>query len=160
MMKIDIITVGKLKEKFFAAACDEYIKRLGRDCELKIIELDEHRLPSAPSEAQISAALEKEAERIREKIRPRSRIIAMCIEGRERSSEEMAKLMEEGAMLGSTGLTFIIGGSFGLSESIKKEAWVKLSMSRMTFPHHLARVMLLEQIYRAFRINSGSDYHK
>ena len=160
MMKIDIITVGKLKEKFFAQACDEYIKRLGRDCELKVIELDEHRLPTDPSPAQISAALDKEAERIREKIRPRSRIVAMCVEGKERSSEEMAKLMDEGAMLGSTGRTFIIGGSFGLSENIKKDAWVKLSMSKMTFPHHLARVMLLEQIYRAFRINAGSDYHK
>ena len=161
MQKVSVICVGKMKEKFYIDAAAEYVKRLSRFCKLEIIELPEDRLPEDPSQAQIDAALAKEADAIRAKLPPSAYLIAMCVEGKQRSSEELAALMALSANQGgSSHLVFLIGGSFGLHPSVKALATVKLSMSPMTFPHHLARVMLLEQIYRGYQINVGSKYHK
>ena len=160
MQKVSIICVGKLKEKFYVEAAAEYAKRLSRFCRLEITELPEERLPEDPSPAQIEAALSKEADTIRGKLPPSALVIAMCVEGKQRSSEELARLMADSASRGESHLVFLIGGSFGLHPSVKSLAAVKLSMSPMTFPHHLARVMLLEQIYRGYQINAGSRYHK
>ena len=160
MQRITLLCVGKLKEKFYADAVAEYLKRLGRYCKPEIIELPEERLPEDPSRAQINAALAKEADSIRGRLSASSCLIALCVEGQERSSEELARLMASWAGDGGSRLVFLIGGSYGLHESIKAQARMKLSMSPMTFPHHLARVMLLEQIYRAFQINAGTKYHK
>ena len=160
MQKVSIICVGKMKEKFYIDAAAEYVKRLSRFCKLEIIELPEDRLPETPSQAQIDAALAREADAIRAKLPPSAYIIAMCVEGRQRSSEELAALMAQSANQGGSHLVFLIGSSFGLHPSVKALAAVKLSMSPMTFPHHLARVMLLEQIYRGYQINAGSKYHK
>ena len=160
MQKVTILCVGKLKEKFYVDAVAEYTKRLGRFCKLDIVELAEERLPEDPSPAQIGAALAKDADAIRSKLPPSAYVIAMCVEGKTRSSEELARLMADSATQGVSHLVFLIGGSFGLHPSIKELAAVKLSMSPMTFPHHLARVMLLEQIYRAYQINAGTKYHK
>ena len=160
MQKVSIICVGKLKEKFYTEASAEYVKRLSRFCKLEILELPEDRLPDDPSPAQIEAALAKEADNIRAKLPASAYIIAMCVEGKTRSSEELARLMADSANQGASHVVFLIGGSFGLHPSVKELAAVRLSMSPMTFPHHLARVMLLEQIYRAYQINAGSKYHK
>ncbi len=160
MQKVTVLCVGKLKEKFYADAAAEYAKRLSRYCKLDIVELPEERLPDSPSPAQIDAALAREAEAIRAKLPPSASLIALCVEGRMRSSEELARLMATWANRGEKQLVFLIGGSFGLHPSIKSQAWAQLSMSPMTFPHHLARVMLLEQIYRAYQINAGTKYHK
>lgn len=160
MRNIHILCVGKLKEKFYTDAVTEYAKRLSAYCDLCIIELPEERLPQTPSQAQIDAALAKEATAIRSKLPPGSAVVALCVEGKLRSSEALAALMEDWTTTASKHLVFLIGGSYGLDENLKREAWVRLSMSPMTFPHHLARVMLLEQIYRAFKINEGSSYHK
>ena len=160
MQKVTIICVGKLKEKFYADAVSEYAKRLSRFCKLDIVELPEERQPDEPSQAQIDAALLRESEAIRGKIPAGAHVIAMCVEGKERSSEELARLMAESANRGESHLVFLIGGSFGMHPSIKAQAAVKLSMSPMTFPHHLLRVMLLEQIYRGYQINAGTRYHK
>ena len=160
MQKVSIICVGKMKEKFYIDAAAEYVKRLSRFCKLEITELPEDRLPDDPSQAQIDAALAKEADAIRGKLPPSAYIIAMCVEGKTRSSEELASLMAQSANQGESHLVFLIGGSFGLHPSVQALAAVQLSMSPMTFPHHLARVMLLEQIYRGYQINAGSKYHK
>ena len=155
MQKVTILCVGKLKEKFYADAVSEYSKRLSRFCKL-----NEERLPEDPSPAQIEAALSREADAIRAKLPPAAMAVALCVEGKQRSSEELARLMADSASRGVSNLVFLIGGSFGLHPSIKELAAVRLSMSHMTFPHHLARVMLLEQIYRAYQINAGTKYHK
>ena len=160
MQRITLLCVGKLKERFYAEAAAEYAKRLGRYCRLDLVELPEERLPEAPSPAQGGAALAREAEAIRGKLPPTSSLIALCVEGRERSSEELARLLAGWAGQGESRLVFLLGGSHGLHASIKAQAREKLSMSPMTFPHHLARVMLLEQIYRAYQINAGTKYHK
>ena len=156
MQKVTILCVGKLKEKFYADAVSEYSKRLSRFCKLDIVELNEERLPEDPSPAQIEAALSREADTIRAKLPPAAMAVALCVEGKQRSSEELARLMADSV----SHLVFLIGGSFGLHPSIKELAAVRLSMSPMTFPPHLARVMLLEQIYRAYQINAGTKYHK
>ena len=160
MYNITILCVGKLKEKFYIEASAEYIKRLSRYCKLNLVELKEERLPENPSQAEIDAALAKEADSIRAKLPSGASIVAMCIEGKLRSSTEMADMVSSWGQTGAKNLVFVIGGSFGLHPSIKQAAWAKLSMSPMTFPHHLARVMLLEQIYRAFQIMDGTKYHK
>ena len=160
MQKVSVICVGRMKEKFYIDAAAEYVKRLSRFCKLEILELPEDRLPDDPSQAQIDAALAKEADAIRSKLPPSAYVIALCVEGRQRSSEELAALMARSANQGESHLVFLIGGSFGLHPSVKSLADLKLSMSPMTFPHHLARVMLLEQIYRGYQINAGSKYHK
>lgn len=160
MMNVHIICVGKLKEKFYIDAAAEYQKRLGAFCKLDIVELPEEKLPQNPSRALIEAALKREAAAIRSKLPPNASLIALCVEGRMRSSEELAGLLRTWENNPAKHLVFLIGSSYGLDEELKSGAWVKLSMSPMTFPHHLARVMLLEQIYRGFQINAGSPYHK
>ena len=160
MQKITVLCVGKIKEKFYLDATAEYAKRLSRYCKLDILELPESRLPEEPSPAQIQQALDAEAAAITAKLPKGGALVALCIEGTPCSSEEMSRKMQQLAVSGKTQLTFLIGGSVGLSESLKRRADWKLSMSPMTFPHHLARVMLLEQLYRAFKINEGSSYHK
>ena len=160
MLSVTLICVGKMKEKFYIDAAAEYVKRLGAYCKLNVVELPEQKLSQNPSQGEIDAALAKEAEAIRAKIPDNSSIVALCIEGKLHSSEELAKVMEKWEHSAAKHLVFLIGGSFGMHPSIKQEAWIKLSMSPMTFPHHLARVMVLEQIYRAFKINEGSSYHK
>ena len=160
MLSVYLICVGKLKEKFYQDACAEYIKRLSAYCRLTLVELPEEKLPQTPSQGQIDQALAREAAAIRAKLPPSSLLAALCVEGRMRSSEALAQLVGTWEQSSTKHLVFLIGGSYGLHPSIKAEAQVKLSMSPMTFPHHLARVMLLEQIYRAFKIREGSSYHK
>ncbi len=160
MQKVTLICVGKLKEKFYAQATAEYAKRLSRFCKLEIVELPESRLSDSPSPAEISQALTAEAALIEAKLPKGSALVAMCIEGEELSSPQLAEKMRQFAVSGVSNLTFLIGGSVGLSPTIKAQADFRLSMSPMTFPHHLARVMLLEQIYRAYQINAGTKYHK
>ena len=155
-----VLCVGKLKEKFYIDAAAEYAKRLSRFCKLELVELPEERLPEDPSPAQIEAALLKEAAAIRAKLPAGAALIALCVEGELRSSEALAQQMAAWAGQGVSQLVFLIGGSFGLHPSIKGSAKLRLSMSPMTFPHHLARVMVLEQIYRAYQINAGTRYHK
>lgn len=160
MQKVTILCVGKLKEKFYADAVSEYAKRLSRFCKLEITELPESRLPDDPSQAEIDQALSAEAALIEGKLSKGTAVIAMCIEGKELSSVQLAEKMNSLAVSGASDLTFLIGGSVGLSPALKQKAALRLSMSPMTFPHHLARVMLLEQIYRAYQINAGTKYHK
>ena len=160
MRSVTLLTVGKLKESFYRQACDEYVKRLGAFCKLNVIELPEERLPQNPSQAQIDAALEKEAAAVRAKLPAGTVLAALCVEGKLLSSEDLAGQMARWAGSGKSSVVFLIGSSFGLSPTLKAQADLRLSMSPMTFPHHLARVMVLEQIYRAFQINAGSPYHK
>lgn len=157
MLGIDILCVGKLKEKFFSAACDEYSKRMSAYCKLNITELSE---TPAANPSEVSRALEQEGERILAKIPKDAYLVCMCIEGGQLSSEELSKKISSLKISGKSRLCFVIGGSNGIDEKIKAKADLKLSMSKMTFPHHLARVMVLEQIYRAFKIEEGSGYHK
>ena len=138
MLTVTLICIGKLKEKYLRDACAEYEKRLRGFCKLHILELKEYKLPDNPSESEIKR----------------------CIEGEQYSSPSLAKEMEKISLSGQSGITFIIGGSFGLSDEVKAMGKLKLSMSEMTFPHQLARVMLLEQIYRCFQINTNGKYHK
>lgn len=160
MVSIQLLCVGKLKEKHFTAACEEYQKRLSAFCKLTVTELPEVRLPENPSQAQIDGALEKEGAAILAKLPKGSKLVALCVEGALLSSPALAQQMDAWTVAGASHLTFVIGGSYGLHPSVKNQAHLRLSMSPMTFPHHLARVMLLEQIYRAFKINEGSSYHK
>lgn len=158
-MNITLICVGKLKEKYLTDACNEYKKRLSA-YKPNIIEISPERLSDSPSESEINSALEKEGKKILEKIPKGSFVYAMCIEGKQRTSEELSAEIEKIKLGGTGSITFIIGGSFGLSDEVKKRADDRLSMSKMTFPHQLARVMLLEQIYRAVQIGLGTKYHK
>ena len=159
MIKITVIALASLKEKYLKDAAAEYIKRLGAYCDLKIIELDPVRLPEKPSDAEINSALEREAELIAKKIPAGDYVVPLCIEGKQLSSEDFSGVLEQEMNIGR-GITFIIGSSCGLADIIKRRADLKLSFSKMTFPHQLFRVMLLEQIYRAFKICSGGAYHK
>lgn len=138
----------------------EYVKRLGSYCKLTVTELPEERLSSEPSSGQIDGALEREAAAIVGKIPKNSYVVALCVEGKLLSSEQLARCVSDWMVQGMSQLTFILGGSYGLHHCLKERADLRLSMSPMTFPHHLARVMVLEQIYRAFKINEGSSYHK
>lgn len=160
MQSVNIICVGKLKEKYLADAIREYSTRLTPFCKFSVIELEEYRLPDKPSEAQIKICIEEEGKRILAKISKNSYVIPMCIEGRIISSEELSSLVSEAGVMGRSTVDFIIGGSYGLSDEVKKKGDFRLSMGRMTFPHQLARVMLAEQIYRAFQIMTGGKYHK
>ncbi len=160
MQKVTILCVGKLKERFYADAVAEYVKRLSRFCKLEIQELPEARLSESPSPAEIEQALSEEAARVESKLPKSGALIALCIEGQELSSPALAEALNGFAVSGASQLTFLIGGSVGLHPSLKAKADLRLSMSPMTFPHHLARVMLLEQIYRAYQIQAGSRYHK
>ena len=160
MQRVTVLCVGKLKEKFYLEAAAEYVKRLQRFCKLELVELPESRLPESPSPAEVQRALAAEAVAIRERLPRGGAVIALCIEGKPCSSVELSRRMEELAVAGKTQLTFLIGGSVGLDENLKRQADWRLSMSPMTFPHHLARIMLLEQIYRAYQISAGTKYHK
>lgn len=160
MQRVTILCVGKLKEKFYIDAAAEYVKRLQRHCKLELIELPEQRLPDEPSPAEIQKALRTEGDAIRERLPKGGAVIALCIEGRPCSSQELSCRMAEFGVQGKTQLTFLIGGSVGLDEDLKRQADWRLSMSPMTFPHHMARIMLLEQIYRAYQIAGGTKYHK
>lgn len=159
MIKITLIALGKLKEKYLSDAVQEYKKRLSRYCSFDICEIEPIRLSDKPSEAEINNALEKESQIILKKIPSGSKVISLCVEGKEMPSEQFAKRIEEFCNAGQN-ITFIIGSSYGLCETVKKQSDIKLSLSQMTFPHQLFRVMLLEQTYRAFKINEGSTYHK
>ncbi len=159
MIKCKIIALGDLKEKFFKEASNEYIKRLSRFCDLEICEITPVKLPEKPSQGEIDNALKKEAEQILKKIPQNSKVYALCVEGSQLSSEKFAEDLKNLNDIGK-GLCFIIGSSYGLSKVVKKQADFRLSLSEMTFPHKLFRVMLLEQIYRGFMINKGSKYHK
>jgi 23S rRNA (pseudouridine1915-N3)-methyltransferase len=158
MLNIQLICVGKMKERHYIAAAEEYIKRLGAYCRISITEVAETPLGKTPSEAEISAALTQEYRRM--KLPSRAAIIALCIEGEKTDSEAFSEKIAGYTSQGVSHLVFIIGGSNGLSTELKRRADMRLSMSDMTFPHHLARVMLLEQLYRAFTILQGGKYHK
>ena len=160
MQRVTVLCVGKLKEKFYIDAAAEYVKRLQRHCKLELIELPEQRLPDDPSPAEIQKALRTAGDAIREKLPKGGAVIALCIEGKPCSSQELSRRMADLAVQGKTQLTFLIGGSVGLDEDLKRRADWRLSMSPMTFPHHMARIMLLEQIYRAYQIADGTKYHK
>ena len=160
MLNITIICIGRLKDAFFESASKEYLKRLGAYAKVNTVELKAVDLPQEPSAAEIAAALEKEGAEILKKIPSGARVIALCVEGKLWSSEELAADFTAAANGGTSHVVFVIGGSYGLSEAVKRASQVRLSMSRMTFPHRLARVMLLEQIYRACKINAGEKYHK
>lgn len=159
MLTVNIICVGKLKEAYLRGAIEEYSKRMKPLCRLSIIELPEERVGDDPSPAEIAHTIAAESERITAKIGRGDYVIAMCVEGRNISSEELSKRLEDVSMTHST-VDLIIGGSWGLSDALKARAVFKLSMGKMTFPHQLCRVMLLEQIYRAFQISRGTKYHK
>ena len=159
MIKVDFITLGKLKEKYLRDAESEYVKRLSRYCDLKLIELSPVNLPDNPSSAEIENALSREKELIFKHIPKDAFTVALCVEGKGISSEDLAEIFKEKSIEGKR-LCFIIGSSYGLSGGVKNKADFRLSLSKMTFPHQLFRVMLLEQTYRAFKINEGSTYHK
>lgn len=159
MIKITLITLGKLKEKYLRDAVDEYAKRLSRYCKLDITELNPVKLSENPSQNEVKNALLKEADMIEKRIPKDSVVVPLCVEGKSFSSEEFADFAARNCDSGKN-MCFIIGSSYGIADSIKQKADLKLSASKMTFPHQLFRVMLLEQIYRAFKINEGSTYHK
>ncbi len=157
---ISVIAVGRLKEEFYRTAVTEYEKRMKAYGGVKILELSEIRLPEHPSPAQIAAALEKEAETILQKIPKNAWLCVMTPEGKLMSSESLAQKLQQVRTGGKSELVFVIGSSFGLDAALKEKSDLRLSMSPMTFPHHLARVMVLEQLYRAESILAGSKYHK
>ena len=160
MFDITLITMGKLKEKFYLSAAEEYLKRLKAYCRFQILELPEYRLPEDPSPAEIAAGLDKEAELIQSKLPKGAWLCIFTPEGKTLSSEQFAEKLKEIKLSGKSSACFLIGSSFGISPKIKQMADFKLSMGPMTFPHHLARIMVLEQIYRAEAIQAGSKYHK
>ena len=160
MFDITLIAMGKLKEKFYISATEEYAKRLGAYCRFRLIELPEQRLPESPSPAQIAAGLEKEAELIESKLPKGTWLCVFTPEGKLLSSEDFAEKIREVKLSGKSSACFLIGSSFGIRPRIKAQADFRLSMGKMTFPHHLARVMVLEQLYRAEAIQAGSKYHK
>lgn len=160
MFHITLITVGKLKERYYAAAADEYIRRLGAYCKFELIELPECRLPDDPNETQIAAGLAREAEQIEAKLPRGAWFCVLTPEGTELSSEGLAERLQAEKLNGRSAACFLIGSSFGIDARIKRMADFRLSFSKMTFPHHLMRVMALEQLYRAESILAGTKYHK
>ncbi len=160
MFDITLIAMGKLKEKFYISAVSEYAKRLGGYCKFTLLELPETRLPEDPSPAEIAAGLEKEAELIFQKVPKGAWLCVFTPEGKELSSEAFADKLRDVKNSGKSSACFLIGSSFGMSPRVKARADFRLSMGPMTFPHHLARIMVLEQLYRAESIQAGSKYHK
>lgn len=160
MININFIVLGKLKEKYMKDFVVEYEKRLSGYCKLTVTELEPVKLSDNPSEQEIINALNKETQLIKAKIPKNSYVFSMCIEGKQMSSEELSKKLEDIALSGKNNITFIIGSSFGLSNEIKQMSDYKFSMSKMTFPHKLARIMLTEQVYRALSITNNAKYHK
>ena len=159
-MKISIICVGKVKEKFYRDAILEYTKRLSRYCKLDIIEVADEKTEEAASETEIRQVKEKEGERILKSIKDDAYVICLCIDGKQLDSEELAEKIEKLGVQGTSHIYLVIGGSLGLSDAVVRRADFKLSFSKMTFPHQLMRVILLEQIYRAYRIINNEPYHK
>ena len=159
-MTVRVCSVGKIKEKFYREALSEYGKRLVKYCKLEMMEVIDEKTKEGASSAEEEAVLEKEGKRLLEKIPERSFVIVLAIKGKEWDSLEMAKNLEKLFVEGKSDITFVIGGSLGLHEAVYKRADLLLSFSKLTFPHQLMRVLLLEQIYRCFRINSGEPYHK
>ena len=161
MLKINIICIGKIKEKYFAEAIAEYSKRLKAFCKLSVIELAEEKIrDNNPNGAQIDEVLRAEGRRILSKIQNSDYVAAMCIEGKQLSSVQLSEKLDRIALSGKSTVDFVIGGSYGLSGEVKSRADFKLSMSKMTFPHTMARMILCEQVYRAFEISSNGKYHK
>lgn len=158
-MNVTVIAVGKLKESYLRDGCSEYIKRLGAFCKVNVIEIDEERASANPSESEIKNIISKEGQRIIQKLPKGAAVIPLCIEGKEYSSPDFSSLIESISMQ-SSHICFVIGGSFGLSDDVKNMGGYKLSFGKMTLPHQLARMVLLEQIYRAFSISNNSKYHK
>ncbi|MFD1734979.1 23S rRNA (pseudouridine(1915)-N(3))-methyltransferase RlmH [Bacillus salitolerans] len=159
-MNISIVTIGKLKEKYLKQGIDEYAKRLTAYAKLDIIELPDEKAPENLSETEMEQVKQKEGERILQKISPDTYVIALAIEGKMKSSEQLAEDLDKLATYGKSKIAFVIGGSLGLSSEVMKRADESLSFSKMTFPHQLMKLILVEQIYRAFRINRGEPYHK
>ena len=159
-MKISILCVGKVKEKFYREAIDEFTKRLSRYCKLEIIEVSDEKTEEQSSETEIRLVKEKEGERLLKNLKEDAYVIALCIDGKQLDSEELSEKMEKLGIQGVSHIWFIIGGSHGLSDAVVKRADFKLSFSKMTFPHQLMRVILLEQIYRGYRIMNHEPYHK
>ena len=160
MLNIKFICVGKLRERFYIDAFNEYARRLSAYCKFECAELNETKLGDKPSDKEIENALVRESADIEKAIPKDAYVIAMCVGAKQLKSEELAQKINSLALSGIGKICFIIGGSFGLAESVKQRADMRLGMSEMTFPHHLARVMLTEQIYRSFKIIEGSRYHK
>ena len=159
-MKITVLAVGKIKERFYTDAVSEYAKRLSRYCRLEIVEVADEKTPDGAGEAMERKIKEKEGERLLSHIKDNMYVIALAIEGKARSSEELSGRLDNLGLQGNSDIAFVIGGSLGLSEAVLKRADEALSFSRMTFPHQLMRVILLEQIYRSFKIQHGEPDHK
>lgn len=159
-MKISILCVGRLKEQFFTKAVEEYQKRLGAYCKLEIIECPDEKTPEQASGVEQTKIKSCEGERLLKYVKEDARVIALAIEGKQYSSEGFAELIAETGLHGTSHIQFIIGGSLGLSEAVLKRSDMQISFSKMTFPHQLMRVILLEQIYRSYRINNNQPYHK
>ena len=160
MQRVDIVCFGKLKESFWRDAVAEYSKRLSQYCKLAVNEIDEVLLSQNPSEKEIVQVLEAEAQLAKKYIRDKSYVIALCVEGKQMTSEALAEKISDIAVNGYGDITFLIGSSYGLSEELKRKADLRLSFSEFTFPHQLMRVILTEQLYRAYTINHGTKYHK
>ena len=159
-MRINIVCVGKIKEKYLKLGIDEFKKRLSKYCKLEIIELEDEKAPENLSDKEMLMIKEKEGKKILSKIKDNSYVIALAIDGKNLSSEELAETINKVGVRGISNITFVIGGSLGLSDEVLSRADYKLSFSKMTFPHQLMRLILLEQVYRAYRINNGEPYHK
>ncbi len=160
MLGVTIIAVGKIKEKFFTDAIDEYAKRLSAYCRFEVVEVKDEKTPDNPTENEKNAVLDREAERILQKIPKGAKVISLCVEGKQMTSEKFADLLTRSTVEGTSKLVFVIGGSMGLADKVKRISDLRLSFSEMTFPHMLMRVILAEQIYRGFTIISGKTYHK
>ncbi len=160
LLKVNIICLGKLKEKYIKDGIAEYTKRLSRFCNLNIIELPDEKIPDNATDGEMKKVISLEGEKIKKHISDQSFKIALCVEGKQLSSEDFASKINNVTVLGKSEITFVIGGSLGLSEDIKKMCDMRLSFSMFTYPHMLMRLILVEQIYRAFKINSGEEYHK
>lgn len=159
-MRISIVCVGKIKEKYLKLGIDEFSKRLSKYCKLEVIELDDEKAPENLSDKEMLMTKEKEGKKILSKIKDNAHVIALAIDGKNLSSEELAETIDNLGVRGTSHIVFVIGGSLGLSDEVLKRANYKLSFSKMTFPHQLMRLILLEQVYRAYRINNGEPYHK
>lgn len=159
-MNIKVITVGKLKEKYLKAGIAEYAKRLSKFCKFEMIEVADEKAPESLSDAEMTNVKDKEGERILNKVKDKEHVIVLAIQGKQRASEEFAQEIQDLATYGKSDITFVIGGSLGTSDAVNKRANDALSFGKLTLPHQLMRLVLTEQIYRAFMINQGSPYHK
>ena len=158
-MRITIVTAGKIKEKYLTAGINEFLKRLGPFATVKIVEINEERMKDNPSEAEKQQVLQQEGQRLLRQVPEGSYLFVLDVYGRQLSSEELAERLDNLALQGKSNLTFLIGGAFGLSEEVRRAADFRLSFSPMTFTHQMIRLLLVEQIYRCFKINRGEKYH-